>query len=159
VGRYCSAEVTGPETILITIPEPTRRRAYGMRGDYVSAPLHHHFAVQCRLMSGTWAHLLAPGYAERAVWTRSAAPDGLPLTGEDKQGMEPSVRIQKVGAGAQVTHSGPGAAPSQEAGAGAAGHVAASELPRAGRREPEPRGHVAALELPPAGRREPELLS
>jgi hypothetical protein len=46
-----------------------------------------------RLTSGTLAHLSAPGYAERAVSARSAAPDRLPLVGEDKQGMEPSVRI------------------------------------------------------------------
>jgi hypothetical protein len=43
---------------------------------------------------------------------------------------------QKVGVGAQVTRGGPGAAPSRE-------------------REPEPRGHLAASELPLAGRREP----
>jgi hypothetical protein len=54
---------------MTTIPELTGRYAYGMHGDSISAPPHYHFAVQCRLMSGTWAHLLAPGYAERAVWT------------------------------------------------------------------------------------------
>jgi hypothetical protein len=43
---------------------------------------------------------------------------------------------QKVGAGAQVTRGGPGAALSREAGAKAVGHVAAPELPPAGRREP-----------------------
>jgi hypothetical protein len=32
----------------------------------------------------------------------------------------------------------------------------APKLPRAGRREPEPRGHVAAPELPQVGRRDPE---
>jgi hypothetical protein len=74
-------------------PRPTGRRAYGMRGDSVSAPLHHHFTVQCRLMSGTCARLSASGYAERVVRARSAAPDGLPLVGEDKQGLEPSVWI------------------------------------------------------------------
>jgi hypothetical protein len=47
VGRYCSAKVTGPEAIMTTIPELTGRRAYGMRGNSVSAPLHHHFAVRC----------------------------------------------------------------------------------------------------------------
>jgi hypothetical protein len=67
VGRYCSAGIAGPEAIMTTIPEPTGRRAYGMRGDSVLAPLHHHFIVQCRLMSGTWARFSAPGYAERAV--------------------------------------------------------------------------------------------
>jgi hypothetical protein len=69
---------------MTTILEPTGHRAYVMRRDSVSAPLHHLFVVQCRLMSGAWTHLSAPGYAERAVWARSAAPDGLPLTGEDK---------------------------------------------------------------------------
>jgi hypothetical protein len=44
-------------------------------------------------MSGTWAHLSVPGYAERAVWAQSAAHDGLSLAGEDKQGMELSARI------------------------------------------------------------------
>jgi hypothetical protein len=78
---------------MTTFPEPTVRCASEMRGDSVSAPLHHHFAVQCRLMSGTWARLSAPGCAERAVWAQSVAPDGLPLAGEDKQGVEPSVRI------------------------------------------------------------------
>jgi hypothetical protein len=34
-----------PEAIMTTIPEPMGRRAYGMRGDFVSAPLHHHFIV------------------------------------------------------------------------------------------------------------------
>jgi hypothetical protein len=66
------------------IPESTGLRAYGMRGDSVLAPMHHLFAVQCQLMSGAWTHLSTPGYAERAVWARSATPDGLPLTGEDK---------------------------------------------------------------------------
>jgi hypothetical protein len=50
-------------------------------------------------MSGTLAHLSAPGYverAERAVWARSAAPDELSLVGEDKQGMESSVRIHTL---------------------------------------------------------------
>jgi hypothetical protein len=93
VGRYCSAEIVGPEAIMTTILEPMGHRTYGMRGDSISAPVHHHFAVQCRLMSGTWAHLSAPGYVERAVWARSTAPDGLPLAREDKQGMEPSTRI------------------------------------------------------------------
>jgi hypothetical protein len=37
------------------------------------------------------------------------------------------------------THGGPGAAPDWAAGAGAAGHVVAPELPRAGQRELEPR--------------------
>jgi hypothetical protein len=78
---------------MTTIPEPTGHRAYGMRGDSVSVPLHHHFAVQCRLMSGTWARLSVPGYAERAVWAQSTTPDGLLLAGEDKQVVELSVRI------------------------------------------------------------------
>jgi hypothetical protein len=69
---------------MTTIPKPTGRRAYGMRGDSVLAPLHHLFTVQRRLMSGAWTHLSVPGYAERAMRARSAAPDGLPLTGEDK---------------------------------------------------------------------------
>jgi hypothetical protein len=60
-------------------PELRGRRTSRMRGDSVSAPLHHHFAVHCQLMSGTWAYLSAPGYAERAVWARSTTPDGLPL--------------------------------------------------------------------------------
>jgi hypothetical protein len=66
-----------------------------MRGDSILALLHHHFTVQCRLMSGTWDRLSVPGYAERAVWARSTAPDGLPLAGEDKQGVEPSVRWER----------------------------------------------------------------
>jgi hypothetical protein len=37
--------------------------------------------------------------------------------------------------GLQGTHDGPGAAPGWVAGAGAAGHVATPELPRAGQRE------------------------
>jgi hypothetical protein len=53
---------------MTTIPEPMGRRAYGMRGDSVLAPLHHHFAVQCQLMSGTWARLSVLGYAEHVVW-------------------------------------------------------------------------------------------
>jgi hypothetical protein len=84
VGRYCTAKIAGPEVIMTTIPELTGRHAYGIRGDSVSALLHHLFAVQCRLMSRAWAHLSAPGYAERGVWAQNAAPDGLPLTGEDK---------------------------------------------------------------------------
>jgi hypothetical protein len=69
---------------MTTFLEPSGRRASGMHGDSVSAPLHHHFPIQCRLMSETWACLSAPGYVERAVWARSAAPDGMPLAGEDK---------------------------------------------------------------------------
>jgi hypothetical protein len=40
--------------------------------------------------------------------------------------------------GLQGTHGDPGAAPGWAAGAGATGHVAAPELPRAGQRELEP---------------------
>jgi hypothetical protein len=43
VGRYCSAEITGPEVIMTTIPKPTGFRAYEMRGDFVSVPLLHLF--------------------------------------------------------------------------------------------------------------------
>jgi hypothetical protein len=71
---------------MTTFPKPTGRRASRMRGDSVSAPLHHHFTIQCRVISGTWARLSTPGYAERAVWARSVAPNGLPLAGEDKWG-------------------------------------------------------------------------
>jgi hypothetical protein len=53
---------------MTTFPEPMGRRASGMRGDFISASLHHHFTAQCRLMNRTWAHLSAPGYVERAVW-------------------------------------------------------------------------------------------
>jgi hypothetical protein len=47
MGRYCSVEIMEPEVIMTTILEPMGRRAYGMRGDSVSAPLHHLFAFQC----------------------------------------------------------------------------------------------------------------
>jgi hypothetical protein len=40
--------------------------------------------------------------------------------------------------GLQGTHGGPGATPGWVAGAGAAGHMAAPELPRSGQRELEP---------------------
>jgi hypothetical protein len=83
-GRYCSAEITGPEVIMIMIPEPTRLRAYGMREDSISALPLHLLVKQRRLMSGAWTHLSASGHVEHAVWVRSAAPDGLPLTWEDK---------------------------------------------------------------------------
>jgi hypothetical protein len=73
---------------MTTIPEHT-----GCAGHFVSALLHHHFTIQCRLMSKTRVHLSAPGYAERAMWARSVVPDGLPLAGEDKQGMEPNIWI------------------------------------------------------------------
>jgi hypothetical protein len=52
MGRYCSAEITGPELIMITIPDPTGLRAYGMRGDSISAPPLHLLIVQLRLMTG-----------------------------------------------------------------------------------------------------------
>jgi hypothetical protein len=78
MGCYCSAKIVGPEVITTMIPE------YGMRGDSVLVPLLHLFVVQRRLMSGAWTHLSASGYAERTVRARSAGPDGLPLTGEDK---------------------------------------------------------------------------
>jgi hypothetical protein len=68
VGRYCSAEIVGPDVIMTTIPELMGRRVYEMHGDFILAPLHHLFTVQCRLMSGAWTHLSAPVYAERAVW-------------------------------------------------------------------------------------------
>jgi hypothetical protein len=38
VGRYCSAEIAGPEVIMTMIPEPMGHCAYGIRGDSVSAP-------------------------------------------------------------------------------------------------------------------------
>jgi hypothetical protein len=78
---------------MTTIPKAMGHCTYGIRGDSVPAPLHHHFTVQCRLMSETWARLSTPGYAERAVWAQSAVPDRLPLAGEDKQELEPSVWI------------------------------------------------------------------
>jgi hypothetical protein len=84
VGRYCTVKIAGPEVIMTTIPEPTGRRTYEMRGDSISVSLHHLFTFQWQLMSGTWTHLSAPGYAEHTVWARSIAPDGLPLAGEDK---------------------------------------------------------------------------
>jgi hypothetical protein len=68
VGRYCSVEIMGLEVIMITTPEPTGLRAYGMRGDSVSVPPLHLLAVQCRLMSGAWTHSSASGYAEHTVW-------------------------------------------------------------------------------------------
>jgi hypothetical protein len=52
MGRYCSAEIAGPEVIMIMIPELMGLRAYEMRGDSVSAPPLHLLIVQCRLMSG-----------------------------------------------------------------------------------------------------------
>jgi hypothetical protein len=45
MGRYWPAEITGPEVIMTTIPKPMGRRAYKMRGDSVSALLHHLFTV------------------------------------------------------------------------------------------------------------------
>jgi hypothetical protein len=84
MGHYCTTEITGPEVIMTTILKLMGHRAYGMRGDSVLASLHHLFVFQCRLMSGAWTHLSVPGYAKRAVWARNAAPDGLPLAGEEK---------------------------------------------------------------------------
>jgi hypothetical protein len=52
VGRYCSAEIVGPEVIMTTIPEPAGLHAYGMHRDSVLAPLLHLLVVQRRLMSG-----------------------------------------------------------------------------------------------------------
>jgi hypothetical protein len=69
---------------MTTFPELTGCHAYGMRGDSVLVPLHHLFAAQRQLMSRAWTHLSAPGYAECVMWARSATPDGLQLTGEDK---------------------------------------------------------------------------
>jgi hypothetical protein len=42
---------------------------------------------------GNLCPLVSAWYTERAVWAQSTAPDGLPLAGEDKQGVERSVRI------------------------------------------------------------------
>jgi hypothetical protein len=77
--------------------------------------------------------------------------------------------IARTSLGLQGTRGGPGAAPGWAAGAGAAGHVAASELSRAGQRELEPRdtwrrwaagagavGHMAAPELSRAVQQELE---
>jgi hypothetical protein len=64
---------------MTTIPEPMGRHAYRMHGDSVSASLHHHFTIQCRLMSGAWAHLSTPGYAERSVWAQIHTPILLPF--------------------------------------------------------------------------------
>jgi hypothetical protein len=68
VGCYYSAEIAGPEVIMITIPEQTGLRAYRMHGDSVSAPPLHLLVIQRRLMSGAWTHLSASGYVEHAVW-------------------------------------------------------------------------------------------
>jgi hypothetical protein len=46
--------------------------------------------------------------------------------------------IARIPLGLQRAHGGPGAAPGWAAGARAAGHVAAPELPRARQRELEP---------------------
>jgi hypothetical protein len=67
VGRYCSAEITGPEVIMITIPEPTGLCAYGMRGDSVLVPPLHLLVVQHRLMSEAQTHLSASRYAEHVM--------------------------------------------------------------------------------------------
>jgi hypothetical protein len=48
--------------------------------------------------------------------------------------------IARCPLGLQGTRGGPGVAPGWAAGAGAAGHMAAPELPRAGQRELEPQG-------------------
>jgi hypothetical protein len=52
----------------------------------------------------------------------------------------PVTLISRRPLGLQGTRGGPGAAPGPAAGAEAAGHVATSELPRAGQRELEPQG-------------------
>jgi hypothetical protein len=70
----------GPEVIMITTPEPMGLRAYVMRGDSILVPPLHLLVVQHRLMSVAWTHSSASGYAEHAVWARSATPDGLLLT-------------------------------------------------------------------------------
>jgi hypothetical protein len=82
--------------------------------------------------------------------------------------------IARRSLGLQGARGGPGAASGWAAGAGAAGHVVAPELPWAGQQELEPHdtwgpraapswaagagaaGHVAAPELPLAGQRELE---
>jgi hypothetical protein len=58
--------------------------------------------------------------------------------------------------GLQGTRGSPGAASGWAAGAGAAGHVAALELPRAGQWELEPQDTRRPPELPWAGQRELE---
>jgi hypothetical protein len=59
-------------------PETMGRHAYGMHGDSVSAPLHHHFTDQCRLMSGPWACFSALGYTERLVEDFEGEPEVAP---------------------------------------------------------------------------------
>jgi hypothetical protein len=79
VGRYCSAEIAGPEVIMTMIPELMGLRAYGMHRDSVSAPFLHLLVVQRRLMSGAWTHLSASGYAEHTVCVRIHTPILLPF--------------------------------------------------------------------------------
>jgi hypothetical protein len=86
VGRYFSAEVTGPEVIMTTIPEPMGHHAYGMCGDSVSAPLHRHFAVQCRLMSGTWATCQCLGMRSARCGHEAPCPMGCRLQGRINKG-------------------------------------------------------------------------
>jgi hypothetical protein len=63
-------------------------------------------------------------------------------------GSSGAVLTQKVGAGAQATRGGPGAARAGRWEPKPREHVAALELPQTGSWEPEPRGHVAVPELP-----------
>jgi hypothetical protein len=47
------SESHGPEAIMTTIPESTGRRTTEVVRHFISVPLHHHFVIQHRLMSGT----------------------------------------------------------------------------------------------------------
>jgi hypothetical protein len=59
---------------------PRIRDARGFCFSATAPPSHHPASTDER----AWTHLSASGYAEHMTWARSIAPDGLPLTWEDK---------------------------------------------------------------------------
>jgi hypothetical protein len=102
-----------------------------------------------RLGSGSWSRMTrggpraAPGWAAGAGATEHVAALELPRTGQRELERQDTWRPRScpgLGSGSWSgrTRGGPRAAPGWAAGARAAGHVAAPELPRAGQREPEP---------------------
>jgi hypothetical protein len=83
------------------------------------------------------------GWAAGAGAARHVAAPEMPRAGQQELEPQDTWRPQScpgLGSGSwnHRTRGGPGATPGWTAGAGAAGHVAAPELPRAGQRELEP---------------------
>jgi hypothetical protein len=114
-------------------PTPSRRVARHCSGVWATSRRCTAVALQPPLptrLAGAWCPLVVRGLS-RCAHSPKPNHDG------HAQGISVTL-IARRSLGLQGTRDGPGAAPGRAAGAEAAGHVAAPELPRAGQRELRP---------------------